>query len=84
MDPLTYRTIAVNDVELQVSVTGYGGSSKPPKVSDYSMDHLLADIAALIDASGRSDVTLFGHDWGAAQAWMSPSGGSGRCSTWSS
>jgi pimeloyl-ACP methyl ester carboxylesterase len=112
MDPLVYRTIAVNDVQLQVSVTneggprglalllhgfpelafswryqiaalsdagyevwapnlrGYGASSKPPKVSDYSMDRLLADIAALIDASGRDDVTLVGHDWGAAQAWM--------------
>lgn len=112
MDPLTYRTIAVNDVELQVSVTneggpkglalllhgfpelafswryqipaladagyevwapnlrGYGESSKPPKVRDYSMDRLLADVAALIDASGRDDVTLVGHDWGAAQAWM--------------
>lgn len=104
--------IAVNDVELQVSVTnrggaaglvlllhgfpelafswrhqiqaladagyevwapnlrGYGESSKPPKVSDYSMDRLLSDIASLIDESGRSDVTLVGHDWGAAQAWM--------------
>jgi epoxide hydrolase 4 len=112
MDPLSYRTIAVNDVELQVSVTGeggerglalllhgfpelafswryqipaligagfevwapnlrgYGESSKPPKVSDYSMDRLLADVGALIDASGRDDVTLIGHDWGAAQAWM--------------
>ncbi len=112
MDPLIYRTIAVNDVELQVSVTneggerglalllhgfpelafswryqitaladagyevwapnlrGYGESSKPPKVSDSSMDRLLADIGALIDVSGRTDVTLVGHDWGAAQAWM--------------
>ena len=25
MDPLTYRTIAVNDVELQVSITNEGG-----------------------------------------------------------
>ncbi len=112
VDPLTYRTIAVNDVELEVSVTGeggerglalllhgfpesafswryqipalveagfevwapnlrgYGESSKPPNVSDYSMDRLLADIGALVDVSGRSDVTLIGHDWGAAQAWM--------------
>jgi epoxide hydrolase 4 len=112
MDPLTYRTISVNDVDLQVSVSGkggerglalllhgfpelafswryqipalvdagyevwapnlrgYGESSRPPKVSDYSMDRLLADIGALVDASGRDDVTLVGHDWGAAQAWM--------------
>ncbi len=107
-----YRTISVNDVALEVSVTneggprglalllhgfpelafswryqipalaadgyevwapnlrGYGRSSKPPKVADYSMDRLLADIGALIDASGRDEVTLVGHDWGAAQAWM--------------
>jgi pimeloyl-ACP methyl ester carboxylesterase len=49
---------------------GYQGSSKPPKVSSYSIDLLLDDVAALIDASGRDDVTLIGHDWGAAQAWM--------------
>ena len=112
MDPLTYRTIRVNDVDLQVSVTneggerglalllhgfpelafswrhqipvladagyevwapnlrGYGESSKPRAVSAYSIDVLLSDIAALIDASGRDDVTLVGHDWGAVQAWM--------------
>jgi epoxide hydrolase 4 len=52
------------------NLRGYGRSSKPPKVSEYSMDRLLADIGALIDASGRDDVTLIGHDWGAAQAWM--------------
>ena len=112
MDPLSYRTITVNDVDLQVSVTNVGGtmglalllhgfpelafswryqiqaladagyevwapdlrgyrdSSKPPNVSDYAIDRLLDDVAALIDESGRDDVTLVGHDWGAAQAWM--------------
>lgn len=112
MDPLMYRTMSVNEVDLEVSVTneggprglalllhgfpelafswrhqipalaaagyevwapnlrGYGRSSKPSKVADFSMDHLLGDIGALIDASGRDDVTLVGHDWGAAQAWM--------------
>jgi pimeloyl-ACP methyl ester carboxylesterase len=49
---------------------GYGGSSKPAGVSAYAIDHLLDDVAALIDASGRDEVTLIGHDWGAAQAWM--------------
>ncbi len=49
---------------------GYRGSAKPSRVSDYAMDELLADLGALIDLSGRSKVTLIGHDWGAAQAWM--------------
>ncbi|MEO1058331.1 MAG: alpha/beta fold hydrolase [Actinomycetota bacterium] len=48
---------------------GYVGSSKPPKVRDYSMDLLLGDLGASIDRSGREQVTLLGHDWGAAQAW---------------
>ncbi|MBG7605578.1 MAG: alpha/beta hydrolase [Actinobacteria bacterium] len=112
MDPLSYRTVIVNDVELQVSVTneagerglalllhgfpelafswryqipalaaagyevwapnlrGYAESSKPHDVSAYSIDKLLEDIAALIDAAGRDKVVLVGHDWGAVQAWM--------------
>jgi epoxide hydrolase 4 len=112
MDPLTYRTVAVNGVELQVSVSneggprglalllhgfpelafswryqipalvdagyevwapnlrGYGESSKPRPVAAYGIDLLLADVAGLVDASGRSQVTLVGHDWGAALAWM--------------
>ena len=49
---------------------GYRGSGKPPKVRDYRMDELLADVAGLIDLSGHSKVTLIGHDWGAIQAWM--------------
>ncbi len=49
---------------------GYGRSSKPSGVSEYAIDHLLDDVTALIDASGRDEITLIGHDWGAAQAWM--------------
>jgi pimeloyl-ACP methyl ester carboxylesterase len=49
---------------------GYRGSSKPPEVRDYAMDELLADLGALIDCSGRNRITMIGHDWGAAQAWM--------------
>lgn len=111
MDPLTYRRVPVNGIELQVSVTneggprglallvhgfpelafswrfqiaalaeagyevwapntrGYGESTKPPKVADYDFDVLLEDLGALVDATGRTDLTLIGHDWGAAQAW---------------
>ncbi len=49
---------------------GYRNSDKPPKVSDYSIDHLLDDLGALIDLSGHERVTLMAHDWGAIQAWM--------------
>ncbi|MGI9642152.1 MAG: alpha/beta fold hydrolase [Acidimicrobiia bacterium] len=52
------------------NMRGYGGTSKPPAVSDYHIDLLLADIGSLVDVSGHEQVVLVGHDWGAAIAWM--------------
>lgn len=48
---------------------GYGGSSKPPLVSDYGADKLTADVFALADALGIDHFTIVGHDWGGAIAW---------------
>jgi epoxide hydrolase 4 len=48
---------------------GYGGTSRPLGVQSYSLEHLEADVAALIEASGAEEVLLIGHDWGAAIAW---------------
>jgi len=48
---------------------GYGGSDRPPAVSDYAMEHLAADVVGLIDESGAREVVLIGHDWGAGVAW---------------
>ena len=52
------------------NLRGYGKSSRPPLVEDYAMDHLLADVAGLIDAAGKSEVVLIAHDWGAVIAWQ--------------
>jgi pimeloyl-ACP methyl ester carboxylesterase len=60
---LGYRVWAPN-------LRGYGRSSRPTKVADYRTNHLLADIAALIEASRCHSVLLIGHDWGAALAWL--------------
>jgi pimeloyl-ACP methyl ester carboxylesterase len=59
---LGYRVWAPNQ-------RGYGRTVRPPLVSDYAIDKLVADVGALIDASGAKHVTLFGHDWGGAVAW---------------
>lgn len=59
---LGYRAWAPN-------LRGYGQTTRPAKVSDYAMDRLLADVAALIDASEAESVLLIGHDWGGAIAW---------------
>ncbi|MBM6615869.1 alpha/beta hydrolase [Desemzia sp. RIT804] len=48
---------------------GYNLSDKPDKVSDYHIEHLAADVAGLIKASGKEKVFLVGHDWGGIVAW---------------
>jgi len=61
---LGYRVWAPNQ-------RGYGNTLPRPKnVVDYEMQHLIDDVAALIDASGARRVTLIAHDWGGAVAWM--------------
>ena len=60
---LGYRAWAPNQ-------RGYGRTSRPRNVADYRTELLVADVAALIDASGAESVTLIGHDWGAAIAWL--------------
>lgn len=52
---------------------GYGASDKPQGVRAYALDHLTADVAALIDAAAAEhpvdEVMLVAHDWGAIIAW---------------
>lgn len=52
------------------NLRGYGHSSRPPFVEDYSMDRLLDDVAGLIDAAGCEETVLIAHDWGAVIAWQ--------------
>jgi pimeloyl-ACP methyl ester carboxylesterase len=48
---------------------GYNRSSKPNGVKAYTLPHLTADIAALIQQLTSGQVYLAGHDWGGAVAW---------------
>src|SRR5438045_2843563 len=43
---------------------GYGRSSRPIGAANYTIDTLLDDIAAIIDASGATSTVLIAHDWG--------------------
>lgn len=52
------------------NLRGYGATSRPEGVAAYAMDHLLADVAALIDAANPKEVMIVAHDWGAIIAWM--------------
>ena len=51
------------------NLRGYGNSSVPDRVEDYRIETLMDDVAALIDLSGCTEVTLIAHDWGAVIAW---------------
>jgi pimeloyl-ACP methyl ester carboxylesterase len=51
---------------------GYGLSSKPDKVTDYDIDHLTGDMAALLDHLGVGKAIFCGHDWGGIVVWQMP------------
>jgi pimeloyl-ACP methyl ester carboxylesterase len=55
------------------NLRGYGASSRPDQVRDYGMDHLTADVGALIEAAAAEspvdEVMILAHDWGAIIAW---------------
>ncbi|MFK7914362.1 MAG: alpha/beta fold hydrolase [Pseudomonadales bacterium] len=59
---LGYHVIAPNQ-------RGYGNSSRPEAVTDYDIDHLTGDLAALLDHFGYDDALFVGHDWGAIIVW---------------
>ncbi|MBP6787099.1 MAG: alpha/beta hydrolase [Candidatus Promineofilum sp.] len=48
---------------------GYNLSDKPRELSAYRLDALAADALGLIDAAGREQAFVVGHDWGAMVAW---------------
>ena len=49
---------------------GYGGTTRPSDLADYGIEHLMDDVAGLIDASGAKETVLLAHDWGAMIAWQ--------------
>lgn len=48
---------------------GYGNSSRPAEVTDYDIEHLSADLVALLDHYEYENATFVGHDWGAMVVW---------------
>src|ERR1044072_2728631 len=48
---------------------GYNLSDKPPRIEDYRIDEIVADVIGLIDHFGARQAAIVGHDWGAGVAW---------------
>src|SRR5690606_4459625 len=48
---------------------GYGGTTRPEAVEEYTQLHLVGDIVGLLHAMGVERAVVVGHDWGAPVAW---------------
>ncbi len=48
---------------------GYNLSDKPPRTSDYRIEHLVNDVIGLISHFGKEKADIVAHDWGAGVAW---------------
>jgi pimeloyl-ACP methyl ester carboxylesterase len=58
-----YRVIAPD-------LRGFGRSEAPPRVADYSLGHIVADLRALIARlADDAPVHVMGHDWGSVAGW---------------
>ena len=49
---------------------GYGRSTCPPDVDDYTVMHLVGDLVGLVEAVGETEASLVGHDWGSIVTWV--------------
>jgi pimeloyl-ACP methyl ester carboxylesterase len=48
---------------------GYGESSRPARVADYSMNEQVADMCGLLDTLDKEEAIFVGQDFGAALVW---------------
>jgi pimeloyl-ACP methyl ester carboxylesterase len=57
---------------LAPDMRGYGASDRPEEIEAYDLDHLMADMARLLDVRGIERAVFAGHDWGGFVAWGMP------------
>ncbi len=48
---------------------GFNLSDKPPRIEDYQIESLVADVLGLIKHFGKERAAIVAHDWGAGVAW---------------
>ena len=52
---------------------GYGLTTAPEAIDQYTQFHLVGDIVGLVKALGQDQAVIAGHDWGAPVAWNAAS-----------
>lgn len=67
LHPHGFRTVAPDQ-------RGYSPGARPSRRRDFTLDKLVGDVVALVDALGVGKVHLVGHDWGAVVAWAVAAG----------
>ncbi|XP_066524539.1 bifunctional epoxide hydrolase 2 [Hoplias malabaricus] len=67
-----YQIPALADAGFRViapDLKGYGDSSAPADIEEYSQENISQDLVMFLDQLGIAQVTLVGHDWGGSLAW---------------
>nr|XP_015207906.1 PREDICTED: bifunctional epoxide hydrolase 2 [Lepisosteus oculatus] len=54
---------------LALDMKGYGDSTAPPDIEEYSQEELCKNLVTFLDKMGIPQVTLVGHDWGGLFVW---------------
>ncbi|XP_066574853.1 bifunctional epoxide hydrolase 2 isoform X2 [Amia ocellicauda] len=54
---------------LALDIKGYGESTAPPDIEEYSQEQICKELVTFMDKMGIPQITLIGHDWGGALVW---------------
>ncbi|KAM3585400.1 uncharacterized protein V6R79_016897 [Siganus canaliculatus] len=54
---------------LALDMKGYGESTAPPDIQEYSQEVMCKDLITFLDKMSIPQVTLVGHDWGGFLVW---------------
>ncbi|KAJ7341361.1 hypothetical protein JRQ81_005369 [Phrynocephalus forsythii] len=54
---------------IALEMKGYGDSTAPPDIKEYSQEEICKDLVVFLDKMGISQATFVGHDWGGVTVW---------------
>ncbi|KAK2523350.1 Ephx2 [Columba livia] len=67
-----YQIPALADAGFRVialEMKGYGESTAPPDIQEYSQEQICKDLVVFLDKLGIPQAVLLGHDWGGMVVW---------------